>query len=258
MYKIGWFSTGRDKAARDLLTTVKKAIERKEINAEILFVFSNRKYGESRESDQFLDLVKEMRLEPLITLSSANFQSDLITPDLKKNFPEKRREEYDKIVMSFLAPFEVDIYVLAGYMLIVSPLMCSVYNMINLHPAKPGGPKGSWQEVIQQLIENRERESGVMLHLVTPELDAGPPITYCTFSINPEEKEASDIIRGQQVVREPLLLLETLRLLAEGFLKIKNGKLTNRWNEFYPKDYPGVNLTKDIEKLFFMRLRGIY
>jgi phosphoribosylglycinamide formyltransferase-1 len=46
--------------------------------------------------------------------------------------------------------------------------------MINLHPAAPGGPTGTWQEVIWQLIEGRAVETGVMMHLVTPELDRGP------------------------------------------------------------------------------------
>ncbi|GAH59253.1 unnamed protein product, partial [marine sediment metagenome] len=41
------------------------------------------------------------------------------------------------------------------------------YNMVNLHPAAPGGPTGTWQEVIWQLIENKAEETGVMMHLVT-------------------------------------------------------------------------------------------
>ena len=55
--------------------------------------------------------------------------------------------------------------------------------MINLHPAAPGGPAGTWQEVIWQLIEGDAMETGVMMHLVTSELDKGPPVTYCTFPI---------------------------------------------------------------------------
>jgi phosphoribosylglycinamide formyltransferase-1 len=42
MYRIGWFSTGRDKAARDLLTAVVNAIDGGEIEAEIRFVFCSR------------------------------------------------------------------------------------------------------------------------------------------------------------------------------------------------------------------------
>ncbi|GAH86362.1 unnamed protein product, partial [marine sediment metagenome] len=41
-YKLGWFSTGRDKAARDLLTVAQRSIALGEIEAEIAFVFCNR------------------------------------------------------------------------------------------------------------------------------------------------------------------------------------------------------------------------
>jgi phosphoribosylglycinamide formyltransferase-1 len=38
--KIGWFSTGRDQAAIDLLKIVQEAIRQGEIKAEIKFIFS--------------------------------------------------------------------------------------------------------------------------------------------------------------------------------------------------------------------------
>ena len=54
-----------------------------------------------------------------------------------------------------ILPEEIDFGVLAGYMWIVSPDFCEKVKLINLHPALPGGPKGSWQEVIWQLISCR-------------------------------------------------------------------------------------------------------
>lgn len=55
---IGWFSTGRDKAARQLLQTVQDSIRSGDINGEISFVFSNREPGESKESDRLSELVQ--------------------------------------------------------------------------------------------------------------------------------------------------------------------------------------------------------
>jgi phosphoribosylglycinamide formyltransferase-1 len=46
MLSIGWFSTGRDKAARQLLQTVLESIGRGDINAKISFVFSSRELEE--------------------------------------------------------------------------------------------------------------------------------------------------------------------------------------------------------------------
>ncbi len=145
--------------------------------------------------------------------------------------------------------------VLAGYMLIVSPEMCRRYTMINLHPAEPGGPKGTWQEVIWELIARGADRTGVMVHLVTEALDEGPPITYCTFPLKgrrfdplwvqmgaklgfmplgeviQEEGEKNPLfqeIRRQGVVREIPLLLLTMKVLAEGEVGIEGGRILDR------------------------------
>ena len=61
MYQLGWFSSGRDKAARDLLTSVRDSIKLGEIKGEIAFVFCNREPGEAKESDLFIKLVEDYR-----------------------------------------------------------------------------------------------------------------------------------------------------------------------------------------------------
>ncbi len=189
MYQLGWFSTGRDKAASGLLQVVNNSIRQGEIEAEIAFVFSNRELGESEESDLFFKLVEDYHI-PLICFSYQKFKARL-RREASKGAPTTGqagtlplwRLDYDREVMNRLQDFHPDLCVLAGYMLITGREMCQRYNMINLHPAAPGGPTGTWQEVIWQLIDNKAQETGVMMHLVTPELDKGPPVTYCTFSI---------------------------------------------------------------------------
>ena len=88
--RLGWFSTGRDKAARDLLTAAQRSIALGEIRAETAFVFCNREPGESRQSDMFHRLVKSYGL-PLITFSSKDFKAEQ---------GEGWRSEYDREVMS--------------------------------------------------------------------------------------------------------------------------------------------------------------
>jgi len=171
MYQLGWFSTGRDRAARDLLQVVNSSIKQSEIKAEIAFVFSNREPGESEESDLFLRQVEDEHI-PLICFSYQKFKSKIGIPNAgQEGALPPWRLEYDREVMNRLQGFHPDLCVLAGYMLIVGKEMCQRYNMINLHPAAPGGPTGTWQEVIWQLIDNEAEETGVMMHLGTPELD---------------------------------------------------------------------------------------
>ena len=267
MYQLGWFSTGRDKAARDLLQTVQSSIKLGEIEAEIAFVFSNREPGESEESDLFLELVKSYYI-PLISFSYQKFKArQSITVKEQLGSLPSWRLEYDRKVMERLQDFRPDLCVLAGYMLIVGKEICQRYNMINLHPAAPGGPKGTWQEVIWQLINNEAQETGVMMHLVTHELDKGPPVTYCTFPIRGEpfdkywqeikrhpideiKKQGENnplfkLIRQYGLAREFSLITSTLKAFSQGKVKITAGKVVD--SKRRPID--GYDLTDEINKL---------
>lgn len=183
MLNIGWFSTGRDSAAIQLLQTTYKRISDGTINGRIVFVFSNREHGESKESDAFFNIVENFHI-PLIYYSSNKFLERAANTSLRKQlFYAQYRIEYDRVVMKMLQDYNPDICVLAGYMLIVVEEMCNSYKMINLHPALPGGPTGNWQEVIWKLIRDQADISDVMMHLVTPELVRGPIIKYCTYPV---------------------------------------------------------------------------
>ncbi len=55
--------------------------------------------------------------------------------------------------------------------------------LINLHGAAPDGPIGVWQDVVWKLIEQKAAESGVLIFLADGNLDRGPVITYCRYSL---------------------------------------------------------------------------
>jgi len=266
-YQLGWFSTGRDKAARDLLTAVNSSIKLGDIKAEIAFVFCNREPGETQESDLFLKLVEDYNI-PLICFSYRKFEvgKGASITGQEGTLPLWRLD-YDREVMNRLQDFHPDLYVLAGYMLIVGEEICHRYNMINLHPAAPGGPKGTWQEVIWQLIDNKAHETGVMMHLVTPELDKGPPVTYCTFPIRGkpfdryweeikghpleeikvrqgENNHLFRLIRSHGLAREFPLIISTLKAFSQGQVKIMAGKVVD--SEGRPIN--GYNMTDEINE----------
>ena len=178
MLNLGWFSTGRGSGSRALLSTVQEAISDGRIQARISFVFSNRAPGEAEGSDQFFALAKSLGLT-VIHRSSRAFRRQW------SGDPSQWRTAYDKEVAELIFPFTPDLCVLAGYMIIVSPDLCRDLPMINLHPAAPNGPDGTWQDVIWQLNRaEAQTHSGVKIHLVTEELDRGPTIAYCRYSIH--------------------------------------------------------------------------
>jgi folate-dependent phosphoribosylglycinamide formyltransferase PurN len=245
MFRIGWLSTGRDEAAGFLLMEVWQAIRAGRLRAEIPFVFCNRDRGESPATDQFLRLVDGLGI-PVRTRSwkafKARYAGSPAPPDR-----EALRLAYDREVMVALEPDPADVYALVGYMLILGPELCERYPFINLHPAPPGGPAGAWEDVIWHLMEMRASESGIMIHRVTPELDRGPVLTYCRFPIRggafdplwaewEEALRASGYrrtepprlfhrIREEGVRREAPLLVETLRALADGRIRIQGQEL---------------------------------
>ena len=246
MYQLGWFSTGRGQGSRELLKAVHDSIQSGEIEAGIAFVFCSREHGETEATDIFLRMVEDYRI-PLITFSYRKFKSQK-SPDTgpKETLPSWRLD-YDREIMARLQGFQPSLCVLAGYMLIVGRKMCQKYDMLNLHPAAPGGPTGTWQEVIWQLIDSEAKETGAMMHLVTPELDKGPVVTYGTFPIrgepfdkhwaeirgysSPQLKQAQGeanplfkLIRRHGAVRELPLVIATIKAFSQGEVRVTADK----------------------------------
>ena len=241
--RIGWFSTGRDQDAIDILSRILDAIGAGTLDASIEFVFCDRERGEREVSDSFHDFVTRRGLR-LLSRSSARFQ-----PELRRRDRAAWRPLYDKEVFAAVSPFAVDICVLAGYMLVVSEVLHGRYIMINLHPAKPDGPAGAWEDVIWRIITDRQEEAGAMIHMVAAELDRGPVVAYCTFptvggAFDPLWKDMAaklrdatiEEIRGREGYAEPLfaairaaefkreipLLLATLQMIAAGRIAFRD------------------------------------
>lgn len=237
MLRLGWFSTGRGGGSRGLLSIVADAIQRGELDAEIAFVFCNREPGEHSGSDEYMTLVQSYGI-PLITHSSQRFRKEQGSAKFSSV-----REAYDREVIALLAEQTTDLNVLAGYGLIFGAEMARKHVSLNLHPATPDGPIGTWQQVIWELIDNRSSESGTMIHIATEDLDRGPPASYVSFPIHGqgfddlwaavagqdieplkeqhgEELPLLQLIRAEGLRRERPLLLETLKVFASGRLRI--------------------------------------
>ncbi len=247
---LGWFATGAGTTSPKLLAAALEAIASGRLDARIAVVFCNREPGEDPLSDQFLAQVRAAGI-PLVTYSDRRFRREHGGEVARKNeaLPAWRRD-YDREVMRLLAPYPFDLGVLAGYKLIFCEEAAAKWDLLNLHPAEPGGPKGIWQDVIWRLIETRAERAGVMMHLATPELDEGPPVTYCTYAIrgaafdtlwkavegrsvdeiramDGEDNALFSEIRGQGVAREIPLVIETLRAFADGRVRIQDKQVVD-------------------------------
>ncbi|MDD3580903.1 MAG: formyltransferase family protein [Desulfobacca sp.] len=243
MLTFGWFSSGRDQAAIDLLAAVHDRLVSGYIPGQIAFVFCDREPGEDQAADQFRAAVQARQL-PLVTYSSRGLRDKIRrhAPDV-----DKVRTAFDQAVIEQVQGYGAQLLVLAGYMLVLSPKLCRRFLCLNLHPALPGGPTGTWQQVIWQLIADEASSAGAMMHLATPALDRGPAVTYCHFSLTgpdfapfwqqlrkkrqllglkeiiQQEGEAEPLfarLRAEELKREFPLIILTLKHLAEGGLQL--------------------------------------
>jgi phosphoribosylglycinamide formyltransferase-1 len=241
MFSFGWFSSGRGQGSIDLLTSAQQKMQDGFIPGRIVYVFCDRAPGETPAADRFHEVVRSLNL-PLVTLSSLALRQKIRQ---KSGNVEQARLDFDRRVIELLAPYAVDVVVLAGYMLVLSPRLCEHLLCLNLHPAVPGGPQGTWRQVMWQLMETEAREAGAMMHLVTPVLDKGPAVTYFHFSLrgpgfdsywqayrekrrslSPEKIKAQEgdqeplfaQLRAEELRREFPLILLTLKNLAAGHL----------------------------------------
>lgn len=261
-YKIGWLSTGRDTAARNLLKAVRDDILLNDIPASIDWIFCHRETGDAAANEEyiqremFFDMAAEFSI-PVATLSHVKFKPELRKLGLQKSRsasqPAPELDEWrnlfgEQVVKTISMMPAVDIIVMAGYMLIIGDPELESLNMVNIHPALPWGPKGTWQEVIHTLIAEKADEQGAMVHLVTKELDRGPVISYCRFPITGapwdelrakwedaingnssiQDREAQELfrkIRHEGEIRELPLLTNAIRELAMGRVVVKDKKI---------------------------------
>ena len=230
--RIGWFTTANGPGSRGMFTAVLNAIQSGHLNAKIEFVFINRERGQTDPTDGFLDLAESNGI-PTITLSSVEFRQQfrpLTWPEIRK--------EFDHAVLAQLAPFNPDISIMAGYMLF-APEISRWMLCLNQHPALPGGTIGKWQDAVWDIIEQDAHEHGSMIHIATPELDRGPVVTTCSFSVrgpkydhlweDARNRDLSQLrsagderlplfaaIREAGVKREQPLVVETLKAITDG------------------------------------------
>ncbi len=101
------------------------------------------------------------------------------------------RTEYDADLAAKVAEFAPDLVVLAGWMHVLSPAFLNVFpnRVINLHPALPGQFAGT--QAIERAFEAYGRgeidRGGCMVHVVVPEVDAGPVIASAEVAIHPDD-----------------------------------------------------------------------
>jgi formyltetrahydrofolate-dependent phosphoribosylglycinamide formyltransferase len=123
------------------------------------------------------------------------------------------RAAYDADLAEMTLTYQPDLVVLAGWMHVLSPAFLDRFpeRVLNLHPALPGQFAGT--HAIQRAYEAFQRgeidQTGVMVHWVIPEVDAGPVIATATVPLQADDSLADLEARVHAI--EHRLLVEAIR-----------------------------------------------
>jgi len=136
------------------------------------------------------------------------------------------RESFDRAVSAELERHGVELVVLAGFLRIFSPWFPERWRdrLINIHPSLLPAFKGL--HVQQQALDAGVRVSGCTVHLVTPDLDAGPIIAQAAVPVL--AGDTADMLAARILRQEHRLYPLVVRWFAEGRLRVDGGKVEVR------------------------------
>ncbi|MFH1798375.1 MAG: phosphoribosylglycinamide formyltransferase [Candidatus Omnitrophota bacterium] len=135
----------------------------------------------------------------------------------------KSREDYDKKIIEQLQKEKIESIVLAGFMRILGGIFIEAYKgrILNIHPALLPSFKGI--HGIRDAFEYGVKTTGVTVHFVDKEMDAGPVILQESVEIKEDDTLESLEERVHKV--EHRLYPKALSLFAQGRLKIEGRKV---------------------------------
>lgn len=192
MLRIAVLASGRGSNLQALID----AIAARRLDAELVGVFSDK------ASAYALERARQAGV-PAFALNPRDFATRL---------------EFDERMFRGVDDVHPDVIVCAGYMRLVSEreVTARAGRMINIHPSLLPAFKGL--RTHEQALAAGVAEHGASVHVVSAELDGGPVITQARVPVRADDDAAA--LAGRVLAREHPLLVETLRLLANGRLTL--------------------------------------
>jgi phosphoribosylglycinamide formyltransferase-1 len=186
--RLGVLISGRGSNLQALID----AIQRRELDAEIVLVISNREDAEG------LARARRAGIEA-ICISHRGWTS---------------RDDFDRAVARELHARAVGLVCMAGFMRLVGrPLLDAFPNaIVNIHPSLlPAFPGVDAQ---RQALEHGAKVSGVTVHLVTSDLDSGPIVIQRTVPVL--DDDTAESLAARILIEEHRVYPEAVKLLLEG------------------------------------------
>jgi phosphoribosylglycinamide formyltransferase-1 len=155
------------------LQAVLDACGSRALDAQVVLVVSNRRHAFALKRARNADV-------PAEHLPSAQFET---------------RDRYDLALAELVAGSKPDLVILAGWMRILGATFLDAFpnRVLNLHPALPGAFPGlqAIERAHAAAVRGDITETGVMVHLALPEVDAGPVVVSEPVVIDPTASVAT-------------------------------------------------------------------
>ncbi len=128
------------------------------------------------------------------------------------------RDDYDRALVAELKRHEVRLICLAGFMRRLGPAFCDAFPnaILNIHPSLLPAFPGTHAQ--RQALDHGVKVSGVTVHFVTPELDAGPIVLQDTVPVRDDDTE--DTLAARILTVEHRLYPDAIQRVLDGGWRI--------------------------------------
>lgn len=183
------------------LQAIIDAIAERRLDATIAVVISNQ------ENAGGLDRARRAGIET-VTISHRGWAS---------------RDDYDRALVSELRRRDVGLVCLAGFMRKFSAQMIDAFPnaIVNIHPSLLPSFPGLHPQ--QQALDHGVKASGVTVHFVTADLDAGPIIVQRTVPVRDDDTE--DTLAARILIEEHAAYPEAISLVLDGGWRIEGRRV---------------------------------
>lgn len=174
------------------MRAIGEAVAEGRLRAIVRVVVSNR------EDAPGLQWAREAGIETLV-LTPGEFES---------------REAYDRALVDALKTRSVQLVCLAGFMRLVSAVFCDAFPhaVLNVHPSLL--PAFPGMDAQAQALAHGVKVSGVTVHFVTPELDAGPIIQQAAVPVR--DDDTCETLSARILVEEHRVYPEAIQRVIDG------------------------------------------
>ncbi len=133
------------------------------------------------------------------------------------------RDEYDRALVRELRLRDVGLVCLAGFMRMVGPPLLDAFPhaVVNIHPSLlPSFPGIDAQ---RQAVEHGVKVSGVTVHLVSRELDAGPIVLQRAVAVF--DDDTAETLAARILVEEHVAYPEAVARILDGGWRVEGRRL---------------------------------